>query len=103
MEIQRFPLIIPTIPTDYSRVHRHLDTYFDLLPVNEIIFIGPADLEPLVRKDRESSNNPSSISFLNENELIPFEQVKQALVNRVAVGREFPSRLVLPTISENGV
>lgn len=84
MEMERFPLIIPTIPADYSRVLRHLDTYFDLLPVNEIIFIGPADLEPLVKKDKESSNNSSSISFLNENELIPFEQVKQALVNRVA-------------------
>ena len=77
-----FPLIIPTVEKDYIRINRDLIQFFQLLPINEIIFIGPNSIEPLVKKDAEKYGR-SDIKFLNENELLPYDDLMNAIQNRI--------------------
>lgn len=78
----KFPLIIPTAAKDYGRLDRDLNRFFQLLPITDIIFIGPSEIEPLVKKDAARFAN-SNIRFLNENDLIPYDQIVQAIHNRI--------------------
>lgn len=79
---QTFPLIIPTVEKDYSRLDRDLNQFFELFPICEIIFIGPASIEPLVKADADKYSN-SNIKYINENELLPYDQLMNAIQNRI--------------------
>ncbi len=82
-------MIIPTVPKDYSRVKRDYKGYFTFLPVNRIVFIGPAGLEEPVRADAEAAGYSDRVEYLNENEIIPFADVKAAMEGRIrAAGYE---------------
>ncbi len=48
---KNFPCILPTIMDDYERTKIHYHSIFELLPVDQIIFIGPAALEENIKKD----------------------------------------------------
>ena len=48
-ENELLELIIPTIPEDFLRVKRDLSSFFQLLPISEMIFIGPERLEEYIK------------------------------------------------------
>lgn len=77
-----FPLIIPTAAKDYSRINRDLERFFQMLPISEITFIGPASIENLVKTDAEKFSS-HKIYFLNENELIPFDRFMITIQKRI--------------------
>ncbi len=75
----RYELIIPTTKEDFVRTGRDLGAFFELLPISEIIFIGPEGLEECVAEERKRYPEPERIKYLNENDLIPFESVYGAM------------------------
>ncbi len=76
-------MIIPTIPKDYRRVKRDYKAYFERLPIRDIVFIGPAELENPVREDAESSGYGDRVSYMDENSIIPYVDVQHAIRNRI--------------------
>ncbi len=76
-------LIIPTIPKDYGRVKRDLKSFFELLPIIRIVFIGPAELEEPVMADADEAGLTDRISFMNENDIISFKALYSAMENRI--------------------
>ena len=66
-------MIIPTIPKDYGRVKRDLRSFFDLLPIERIVFIGPAELEEPVMTDATEAGLTDRVTFMNENDIISFK------------------------------
>ena len=80
MKNKDIPMIIPTIPKDYTRVKRDYKRYFELLPISRIIFIGPESLETPVKNDASVQGYGSRVAFLNEND----EDIRQAMVARIA-------------------
>ena len=79
----KFPCIIPTLPKDYLETKQHLYLLFDMLPVNRLIFIGSEKLNALVNEDAEYFDLKGKVEFVNENDLIPFDNVKQAYNDRL--------------------
>ncbi len=80
----RIPMIIPTVAEDYRRVPRDLGAFFTYLPISEIVFIGPEALAPLVKADAEKYASAGQITFLNENDLIPYPELQKAMRDRLA-------------------
>ncbi len=76
-------MIIPTIPKDYGRVKRDLKSFFELLPITRIVFIGPAELEEPVTADAAEAGLTDRISFMNENDIIPFKALYTAMETRI--------------------
>ncbi len=72
-----FPCIIPTIPTDYARMHLYYKYLFRYLPIDQILFIGPDKLESEINIDlKEGIFDSEKISFIDENSLIPLSELK---------------------------
>ncbi len=82
----RIPLIIPTTAKDYDRITRNLGDFFRLLPVKEVIFIGPAGLEPLVLRDAKTFENDGPVRYINENDLISFDILTQVMREHLKAG-----------------
>ncbi len=81
----RFPLIMPTTAEDYVRTKRDLASFFEFLPISKMVMIGPQPLQCFVEADREA--NPAyadRLEYLDENELIPFDACKEAMISRLA-------------------
>ena len=76
-------LIIPTIPKDYKRVKRDLNSFFTYLPIKKIVFIGPEDLKAPVEEDAEAVGLTDRVCFLNENEVILYSDMYSAMENRI--------------------
>ncbi len=83
MTDDRYELIIPTTKEDYLRTWRDLDSFFELLPISEIIFIGPMELKEYVEADRLRYSEPEGIKYLNENDLIPIDDIFNAMRDRL--------------------
>ncbi|MCR5595686.1 MAG: DUF6492 family protein [Lachnospiraceae bacterium] len=83
MKNANIPMIIPTIPKDYSRVKRNYKKYFDFLPISRIIFIGPKPLEEIVMSDAETQGYSDRVDYLDENSIIPFDDLKTAMIKRI--------------------
>ena len=72
-----YPCIIPTIVPDYLRSHSFFLTFFKLLPISKIVFIGPESLREYVEKDSaENVFGNNIIEFVAECSLVPFAPVK---------------------------
>lgn len=78
-------MIIPTIRKDYLRVARDYRAYFEYLPISRIVFIGPADLESCVREDADRAGYSDRVEYMDENAIIPYGEVKNAMSHRLAV------------------
>lgn len=76
-------LIIPTIPKDYVRVKRDLGSFFELLPISKIIFIGPDALEAPVIEDAVRDGLTDRVFFMNENDIIGFSDLYAAMDRRI--------------------
>ncbi len=76
-------MIIPTIPKDYGRVKRDLKSFFEFLPIERIVFIGPAELEEPVIADATEAGLTDRVTFMNENDIISFKALYTAMENRI--------------------
>ncbi len=86
MNKKKYPLIIPTIPRDFIRTKRDLNLFFDFLPICEIIFIGPDGLEELVSQEKNKYSYCHKIEYLNENDILSFSCVMEAMSNHLQSG-----------------
>ncbi len=81
--LKQLELIIPTIKEDFLRTKRDLNSFFKLLPISEIIFIGPGELKEYVEEEKKKYSERESISFLNENDVLSFARVSEAMKTRL--------------------
>ncbi len=85
-----FTCIIPTLPNDYADVHERLYSVLDMLPVSRIVFTGPEDLEAMIRENTGRSDIAERVEFINENDILPFSNVKKAYNTRLSeISAEF--------------
>ncbi len=81
----RYPCIIPSVPTDYERTKIHFNRFFEMLPVSELIFVGPESLENKIKDDLSAGlYNDNRLSFICENDLIPFSNVQKTYASLIA-------------------
>ncbi len=80
----RFSCIIPTLANDYHETRRHLYLLFDLLSIDKLIFIGPCELKEPVTEDAKIHDVSDRVEFINEQEILSFDEVKQAYYKRLA-------------------
>ena len=74
----KFPCVIPTIIDDYDRTKKFFDTFFSNLPIDKIVLIGPPNVEEHLNKDRsENLFENENISFIAENDLVPYDKVNK--------------------------
>lgn len=74
----QFDAIILTIPSDFLRVKSLYHKIAENLPVNKIHIIGPQSVKNLI-----SELSPDNkFDFIDEESLIPFNDVKQVFINR---------------------
>ncbi len=83
MKNRTFPCIIPTLVNDYQEVRQHLYMLFDMLSINKLIFIGPEELRQHVAADAAQRDMKERIFFLNENELLDFDEIKKSYYERL--------------------
>ncbi|MCR5671762.1 MAG: DUF6492 family protein [Butyrivibrio sp.] len=72
-----YTCMIPTITRDYMRMHLHYKRIFRHLPVKQITFVGPADLEDAVNNDVQADvfeGHP--VSYINENDLLAIDKIR---------------------------
>ena len=75
-----FPCMIPCLPKDYLRTRTQYYRIFDCLDITRMVFVGPRDLEDIVKKDIEDGLfGDHKIDFLCETDMVPFDAVKNAL------------------------
>lgn len=78
-----FPCIIPVLVSDYKAVNSHIYAVLDMLAVSRLIFIGPYELREEVLTDAKQKDISDMVEFIDENEILPFERVKQAYIKRI--------------------
>lgn len=68
-------LVVPAIPIDIGILLDNLNYYFEFLPIDNICVIGPKEIKNMLpcRND---------IQFLNEEELIDFNEVRKLIIKR---------------------
>lgn len=72
-----YPCVIPSITKDYQRMRMNYIRLFSFLPISELVFLGPADLEEHVLKDKKDGlfgDNP--VRFVCETSLIDLNDVR---------------------------
>ncbi len=79
-----YPCIIPTTSKDYLRLRGLRDCLFELLPINELIFIGPSDLLPHLEEDSDSIFAGRNIGFIDENILLPRNEILSVFQQHLA-------------------
>ncbi len=87
-----FDTLIVTTPDDFRRVSIHLPRISANITNGRLIFIGRSEVGSLVRDNLDSSK----FSFINENEIVPFDDVHALFCKRlesIAQGQEIPRRL----------
>ena len=70
-----FDALIVITATDYDRVCRNYPRLVKYLPVRNIVFIGSKEVGERIRRDAM----PDKVRFLNENDLLPFENVNRIM------------------------
>ena len=72
-----YPCVIPSITRDYHRRRMNYIRLFSFLPISELVFLGPVDLEEHVLKDKKDGlfgDNP--VRFVCETSLIDLNDVR---------------------------
>lgn len=78
--MDKFEVVIPVIPQDFKRCYKNYNLMERFLPVKRFVFIGPEELKEEIEK---LELNHCEKVFINENDIIPFNDVKRAITNRV--------------------
>lgn len=88
-----YDAIVVVTPNDFKRVECNNKRIVEYLPVRKVLFVGSTELGELVKR----SELGEKAGFINENDIIPFEQVYNYMSNIMAnilMGRELPRGLV---------
>ncbi|MBQ7565209.1 MAG: hypothetical protein IJT16_14630 [Lachnospiraceae bacterium] len=72
---KEYNALIVITAADYDRVSRNYPRLAANLPARNIIFIGSEEVEERVKRD----DLPEKVQFLNENDLLPFENVNRIM------------------------
>ncbi len=80
---RKFSCIIPTLASDYRDTNAHLFMMFDKLPISRLIFIGPNELGKEVMNDATEHDMTDRIEYINENDILSFDAVKQSYYIRL--------------------
>lgn len=81
---KKYNMIVPTIPKDYIRNKNNYKYFFRFLPIKELVFIGPSELEKEILTDYpDNIFNEVPIRFINENDIISFNLVMEAMKSRL--------------------
>lgn len=93
MDTKIYDAIVIVTPADFKRVECNNQRIVKYLPVRKVLFVGSEELKELVRQ----SNLGDKAGFVNENDIIPFEDVYNCMKDVMAdilLGRELPRGLV---------
>jgi len=86
---QKFDTLVVVTPKDYQRLASNYHRLVKNLPSEKIYFIGSDEVGELVK----SSGLGEKVGFINENDIIPFDEVHTVIASRlkeVLAGRELP-------------
>lgn len=92
-DIKDYDAIVIVTPNDFRRVECNNKRIVEYLPVRKVLFVGSSELGELVRQ----SELGKKAGFVNENDLIPFEEVYSCMkdiMSDILCGRELPRGLV---------
>lgn len=78
--MNRYEVVVPVIPQDFVRCKKNYSLMEKHLPIKRIIFVGPEELKAEVNSLKEIGCDKQ---FINENDLISFSKVSEAIKNRV--------------------
>lgn len=67
----KFDVLILTTPRDFLRVKKNYPRLMKYIPNNKLIFVGNTEVGKLVREQEWGTK----VAFLNEDEIIPFQDV----------------------------
>lgn len=70
-----FDVIIVTTAADYIRTRDNIERIIDLIPAERFYFVGSEQVGELVKEDGIGDK----VGFINENELIPFDEVHKVV------------------------
>ena len=77
--MESFDTIIVVTPKDFLRLKSNYKYLIRFLPSDKLIFIGNEEVGRLVCE----SEFPEKVAFINENNILPFEEVYKALSERL--------------------
>lgn len=92
-DIKLYDAIVVVTPKDFKRVESNNKRIVEYLPVRKVLFVGSKELGELV----EQSSLGDKAGFVDENDIIPFDDVYNCLKDVMAdilLGRELPRGLV---------
>lgn len=92
-DIREYDVLVVVTPQDYQRTVYGRKQLLDCLPVRKIFFVGSEELGKLVEAEKLGDR----VGFINENELIPFEDVYDAVskvMEQYLSGRKLPRGVV---------
>lgn len=92
-DIKLYDAIVVVTPKDFKRVESNNKRIVEYLPVRKVLFVGSKELGELV----EQSSFGDKAGFVDENDIIPFDDVYNCLKDIMAdilLGRELPRGLV---------
>ena len=78
-----YQLVIPSTVKDFLRNMNNYYMFFENLPIREIVFIGPADLQGCIEQHFSRYCNEGKMSFINENSVMRLDDVTMALKRRL--------------------
>jgi len=92
-DIKEYDVLVVVTPHDFRRTIYGRKQLIDNLPVRKIFFVGSDEVGKLVEKE----NLGDKVGFINENELIPFDNVYNAVtkvMEKYLLGRKLPRGVV---------
>ena len=75
--MQKLAMIVPSLLTDFNVCRNHLDYFFDLLPITNIVFIGDQNVQKAA-----VDLGDKRISCVNEKEIYDLSKVKRIIEMR---------------------
>lgn len=87
MDTKIYDAIVIVTPADFKRVECNNQRIVKYLPVRKVLFVGSEELKELVGQ----SNLGDKAGFVNENDIIPFDEVYNCMKDVMAdilLGRE---------------
>ncbi len=86
-----FDAIVVITPNDFKRLQNNYAQLVKCLPSESLIFVGSSEVEELLT----SLNLGEKVKFMNENDILPFDDVHNCMINRMSeflAGIEWPRR-----------
>lgn len=85
--------LIVVTPQDFERTSFCRDRQAKYIPSDEIVFVAAQRVEELLKKEQETNPALNKLSHLDENDVIPFDEVHQVMTDAMSpllMGRDLP-------------